>query len=227
MDINLFLKNKIQAGKEIINEFDSKEILKEIGIPIPNQKLVSTKEELIVVANEIGYPIVMKLITEDIAHKSEMGAVKLNIKNKEEAINAFNELMNITSEKEKIISIQKMAEPPITEIIIGMTTDPEFGPALMFGIGGLLVELLDDVSFRIIPVTEYDCREMITEIKGFPLLTGFRGRPKVNIDAIINILMKISEFVLQYKSIQEIDLNPIFVYQKELICVDARIILKS
>jgi len=120
-----------------------------------------------------------------------------------------------------------MAEPPITEIIIGMTTDPEFGPALMFGIGGLLVELLDDVSFRIIPVTEYDCREMITEIKGFPLLTGFRGRPKVNIDAIINILMKISEFVLQYKSIQEIDLNPIFVYQKELICVDARIILKS
>ncbi len=120
-----------------------------------------------------------------------------------------------------------MADEPITEIIIGMTTDPQFGPALMFGIGGILVELLEDVSFRIAPIEKFDANEMIHEIKGFPLLDGFRGKPKADIDAIIDALLKVSDLVIQNPEIYEMDLNPIFIYNSGLICVDARIILKD
>ncbi|MFX1594056.1 MAG: acetate--CoA ligase family protein, partial [Promethearchaeota archaeon] len=116
---------------------------------------------------------------------------------------------------------------PITELIIGMTTDPQFGPALMFGIGGILVELLEDVSFRIAPITEYDAEEMIHEIKGFPILDGYRGKPKADIKAIVDTLLTISDFVIEHEEINEMDLNPVFIYDKGLICVDARIILKK
>ena len=227
MNIQEVIKEKIDSNQTVLTEFESKNLLQEIGIPIPAQTLTKSKEETISAATSIGYPVVMKLMAEDIVHKSDTGAVKLNIKTKEEAEAAFDDLMNIPSEKEKLISVQKMADEPITELIIGMTTDAQFGPALMFGIGGILVELLEDVSFRIAPIEEYDAKEMIKEIKGFPLLDGFRGKPKADIGAIVEVLMKISDLVIKYEEIYEMDLNPVFIYEKGLICVDARIILKK
>jgi len=227
MNISEILKNKLELNETVLTEFESKELLKEIGISIPNQELASTKEETIIAANKIGFPIVLKLIAEDIIHKSDTGAVKLNIKNEDETIAAYDDLMKIPSQSNKMISVQKMAEEPITELIIGMMTDAQFGPALMFGIGGILVELLEDVSFRIAPITEYDAREQIHEIKGFPILDGYRGKPKADIDAIVNTLLKISDFVIKHEEINEMDLNPVFIYENGLICVDARIILKK
>ena len=227
MNISEILKTKLEANETVLTEFESKELLKEIGISIPNQELASTKEETIIAANKIGFPVVLKLIAEDIIHKSDTGAVKLNIKNEDETIAAYDDLMKIPSQSNKMISVQKMAEEPITELIIGMMTDAQFGPALMFGIGGILVELLEDVSFRIAPITEYDAREQIHEIKGFPILDGYRGKPKADIDAIVNTLLKISDFVIKHEEINEMDLNPVFIYEKGLICVDARIILKK
>ena len=227
MNISELLKKKIESNQTVLTEFESKELLKEIGISIPDQKLTSTKEETVLAAKSIGFPIVLKLMAEDIVHKSDTGAVKLNIKNEEETTNAFEELMKIPSQAEKLISVQKMANEPITELIIGMTTDAQFGPALMFGIGGILVELLEDVSFRIAPITEYDAREMIKEIKGFPILDGYRGKPKADIDAIVQTLLKVSDLVIKHEEIYEMDLNPVFIYDKGLICVDARIILKK
>ena len=227
MNIADVLKKKIDTGQNVLTEFESKELLKEIGITIPAQNLTKTKDETLAAAEKIGFPVVLKLMAEDVVHKSDTGAVKLNIKNKEEAEKAFDELMKIESQSEKKISVQKMADEPITELIIGMTTDAQFGPALMFGIGGILVELLEDVSFRIAPVTEYDCNEMIREIKGFPILDGYRGKPKADIDAIVDTLMKISDLVIKHEEIYELDLNPVFIYEKGLICVDARIILKN
>ncbi len=227
MDISEVLKNKIESNETILTEFESKELLQEIGISVPSQRLITSIDETISAAEEIGFPVVLKLIAEDIVHKSDTGAVKLNIKDKDELEAAYKDLMNIPSQKEKKISVQKMADEPITELIIGMTTDAQFGPALMFGIGGILVELLEDVSFRIAPVTEYDCREMIREIKGFPILDGYRGKPKADINAIVDTLMKISDLVIKYEEINELDLNPVFIYEKGLICVDARIILKN
>jgi len=227
MDISEVLKNKIESNETILTEFESKELIQEIGISVPSQRLITSIDETISAAEEIGFPVVLKLIAEDIVHKSDTGAVKLNIKDKDELEAAYKDLMNIASQKEKKISVQKMADEPITELIIGMTTDAQFGPALMFGIGGILVELLEDVSFRIAPVTEYDCREMIREIKGFPILDGYRGKPKADINAIVDTLMKISDLVIKYEEINELDLNPVFIYEKGLICVDARIILKN
>jgi len=227
MDISEVLKNKIESNETILTEFESKELIQEIGISVPSQRLITSIDETISAAEEIGFPVVLKLIAEDIVHKSDTGAVKLNIKDKDELEAAYKDLMNIPSQKEKKISVQKMADEPITELIIGMTTDAQFGPALMFGIGGILVELLEDVSFRIAPVTEYDCREMIREIKGFPILDGYRGKPKADINAIVDTLMKISDLVIKYEEINELDLNPVFIYEKGLICVDARIILKN
>ena len=227
MDISEVLKNKIESNETILTEFESKELLQEIGISVPSQRLITSIDETISAAEEIGFPVVLKLIAEDIVHKSDTGAVKLNIKDKDELEAAYKDLMNIPSQKEKKISVQKMADEPITELIIGMTTDAQFGPALMFGIGGILVELLEDVSFRIAPITEYDAKEMIHEIKGFPILDGYRGKPKADIDAIVNTLLKISDFVIKYEKINEMDLNPVFIYERGLICVDARIILKK
>ncbi len=221
------IKNYLSQGKKVLTEFESKELLEKIGIPITKQKLTSDKNDVVRFADEIGYPVVMKLMADDVVHKSDAGAVKLNLQNKEEIEKSFDELMNIPSKSEKKINIQKMADEPITEIIIGMTTDPQFGPALMFGIGGILVELLEDVSFRIAPIEKFDANEMIHEIKGFPLLDGFRGKPKADIDAIIDALLKVSDLVIQNPEIYEMDLNPIFVYNSGIVCVDARIILKD
>ncbi|MHA1509035.1 MAG: acetate--CoA ligase family protein [Promethearchaeota archaeon] len=227
MNVSELLKNKLEANQTVLTEFESKNLLKEIGIPIPEQELAITKEETIAVAKKIGFPVVLKLMAEDIVHKSDTGAVKLNINNEVEIATAYDELMKIPSQSEKSISVQKMAKEPITELIIGMTTDAQFGPALMFGIGGILVELLEDVSFRIAPITEYDAREQIHEIKGFPILDGYRGKPKADLDAIVNTLLKISDLVIKHEEINEMDLNPVFIYENGLVCVDARIILKK
>ncbi len=221
------IKNYLNQGKKVLTEFESKELLAKIGIPITKQKLTSDKNDVVKFADEIGYPVVMKLMADDVVHKSDAGAVKLNLQNKDEIEKSFDELMSIPSKSEKKINIQKMADEPITEIIIGMTTDPQFGPALMFGIGGILVELLEDVSFRIAPIERFDANEMIHEIKGFPLLDGFRGKPKADIEAIIDALLKVSDLVIQNPEIYEMDLNPIFVYNSGIVCVDARIILKD
>mgnify|MGYP006279067829 CR=1 FL=1 len=227
MNISEVLNKKKETGQNVLTEFESKQLLQEIGIPIPAQELTKTKEETVQVVEEIGYPVVLKLMAEDIVHKSDSGAVKLGLQNKEEVEKAYDELMKIPAESEKKISVQQMAKEPITELIIGMTTDPQFGPSLMFGIGGILVELLEDVSFRIAPITEYDAKEMIHEIKGFPLLDGYRGKPKADIDAIVDVLLKISDFVMEHQEIYEMDLNPVFIYEDGISCVDARIILKE
>ena len=227
MNIAEVLKKKIESNQTVLTEFESKELLEEIGIVVPDQSLTSSKEETLSAAEKIGFPVVLKLMAEDVIHKSDTGAVKLNLKTKEEVEEAYDDLMKIPAQAEKKISVQNMAEEPITELIIGMTTDPQFGPALMFGIGGILVELLEDISFRIAPITEYDANEMIKEIKGFPILDGYRGKPKADLEAIVKTLLKISDLVVKHEEINEMDLNPVFIYEKGLICVDARIILKN
>ncbi len=154
--------------------------------------------------------------------------MKLNLHSEDDVRKAVQELLAIkTTSKQPKISIQEMAKAPVAEVIIGMTTDAQFGPALAFGIGGILVELMKDVAFRIAPITKFDAEEMVHEIKGFPLLDGFRGKPKVNLQPLIDALMAVSKFVLEYPEIDQMDLNPVFAYPDGIVAVDARIILKS
>jgi len=219
---------KAKAGKrKVLTEFESKQVLADIGMPVTVQELATTKEACVAAATKIGYPVVMKLMAEDIVHKSDAGAVVLNVQDKAGVEATFAKLMAIESKSEKRISVQEMAPKPITEIIIGLTTDPQFGPALMFGIGGILVEIMKDVSFRIAPITEFDADEMVHEIKGFPLLNGYRGAPKADLAAVKALLQKVSQFAIDYPDVDQMDLNPVFTYAKGVKIVDARIVLRD
>jgi acyl-CoA synthetase (NDP forming) len=211
-------------------EPESKQLIKEIGITTTDFRVAGNSKEAITVAKDIGFPVVMKILSPQIIHKTDAGGVKLNISSEKETEEAFNEILaNAKKYDSKAdirgVLIEKMVKPS-TEIIVGVTRDPTFGPAIMFGLGGIFVELLKDVSFRIAPIKKEDALEMIHEIKALPLLQGFRAGPIVKLELIVDVLMKISKLTIDYMDdILEIDLNPIFAYEDKILTVDARIIL--
>lgn len=220
---------KAKKEKRSLLETEAKELLREYRIPIPTFRLIKSEGEISGIRESIGYPVVMKIVSPDIIHKSDAGGVKLNIKDEKEAESAYREIVLKAikyNKKAKISGViaYKMI-PQATEIIIGMMKDPHFGPVIMFGLGGIFVEVLKDISFRVLPIEERDAREMITEIKGYKILKGARGNPPRDIQAIEEALMKISKLTMENLEINEIDLNPIFVFEKGLQVVDARIIL--
>lgn len=217
--------------RTVLTEFESKKLLERAGIPVVETRLVRTKRETISVSKEMGFPVVLKITSPDIVHKSDSGGVKLGIANATQAGKAYSEIMLSIKQRYPSaiihgLTVQKMA-PPGIQVIVGMSKDPQFGPVLMFGLGGILVELLKDVSFRIVPVTKGDAAEMIREIKGYPLLEGYRGQEPANIDALQDIIVRVSQFVERTPEIKELDLNPIFAYRDKAVSVDARIVLEG
>jgi len=222
-----------QARKEKrtqLTEIESKGFLKEAGIPVVEAKLARTKKEAVSLSKETGFPVVLKVISPDVIHKSDSGGVKLGLNNITQVGSAYSEIVSAVKQhypKAKIqgISVQKMARAGV-EVIIGMTKDAQFGPVLMFGLGGILVEVLKDVSFRIVPLTRRDAREMIKELKGYPILEGYRGQEAADIPFLEELIVKVSDFVDKNPEIKELDLNPVFAYKDGAVAVDARIILE-
>lgn len=213
-----------------LTELESKQILKEVGINTTDIGLARSKEEAVAHSQELGYPVVLKIVSPDILHKTDVGGVKLSLNNKEDVGNAYDEIISAIKKHQpsaKIhgVSVQPMARPA-TEVIIGMSKDPQFGPVLMFGLGGILVEILKDISFRIVPLTMRDANEMIREIKGYPVLEGYRGQEPANIAVLEQMLLKVSEFVESKPEIKELDINPIFAYSDSALAIDARVILE-
>jgi acyl-CoA synthetase (NDP forming) len=216
-------------GRTILTEVESKQVLEGAGIPIASAQLAATREEAVAVAGQIGLPVVLKIVSPDISHKSDVGGVKLNLGSEEEVAAAFDEIVAAARRAEPGatvlgVSVQKMARPGV-EVIMGMTKDPQFGPVLMFGLGGVFVEVLKDVAFRIVPLEPRDARQMIRDIQGFPVLEGFRGQEPADLAALEDMLMRLSAFVEEHPEIQELDLNPIFAYKDSALAVDARIVL--
>ena len=220
---------KAKKEKRSLLETEAKELLREYGIPVPDFKLIKSEEEIIGLAKEINFPIVMKIVSPDIIHKTDTGGVKINIKDEKEAKSAYQEIISKAKEYNKNAEISGVIAyamvPQGTEIIIGMMKDPHFGPVIMFGLGGIFVEVLKDISFRILPIEERDAEEMIAEIKGYEILKGVRGEGPKDIKAIKNLLLKISQLALENPEISEIDLNPVFVFEKGLQVIDVRMIL--
>jgi len=222
-----------EARKEERNyllEPEAKTICSKYGIPVTKFRVTKNIEEATQFAEETGYPVVLKIVSPDVIHKFDVGGVILNIKSSKEVRDAYNRIfVNVKKYKPdaKIVGVlvQEMA-PPSTEVIVGATKDPQFGPALMFGFGGIFVEVLKDVAFRIAPITRSEAQEMITEVKAYPILRGYRGQPPADINAIVEILLNTSKLVMDHPEIKELDLNPIMVYKKGAITVDARIILE-
>jgi acyl-CoA synthetase (NDP forming) len=217
-------------SQNLLTEVDSKELLKKAGIPVVEAKLARTKKEAIAISKELGFPVVLKIGSPDVVHKSDSGGVKLGLTNATQVGEAYSQIMSSVKQaypEARIdgVSVQTMA-PPGVEVIVGMSKDAQFGPVLMFGLGGILVEVLKDVSFRIVPVTERDAHEMINEIKGYPLLQGYRGQKPASIPALEQLIVKVSQFVENNPQIKELDLNPIFAYPDKAVAVDARIIME-
>ncbi len=222
-----------QAKKEnrkALLEPEAKTICAEYGIPVNKFQLAKTEKEASTYADEIGYPIVLKIVSPDIIHKSDAGGVKVNLKNPQEVAAAYRQIIENAKKYKadaKIVGVlvQEMA-PQSTEVIVGAIQDPQFGQTIMFGLGGIFVELLKDVNFRVAPITAEDAKEMITQLKAYPLLNGYRNTPPADLDALISILCSVSRLVMENPEIKELDLNPVMAYPKGAKTVDARIILE-
>ncbi len=220
---------KAKKEKRSLLETEAKELLREYGIPVPDFKLIKSEDEITGLAKEINFPIVMKIVSPDIIHKTDAGGVKIGVNTEKEARLAYQGIISKAKKYNKNAKISGVIVysmvPQGTEIIIGMMKDPHFGPVIMFGLGGIFVEVLKDISFRILPIEERDAREMITEIKGYEILKGARGETPKDIEAIKNLLLKISQLALENPEISEIDFNPVFVFEKGLQVIDARMIM--
>ncbi|HEY8490261.1 MAG TPA: acetate--CoA ligase family protein [Dehalococcoidia bacterium] len=229
MSIASIIRQARSEGRTLLTEAESKAILAEAGIPTTRTVPAATAEEAVRAAEELGFPVVLKVASRDITHKSDVGGVRLDLRTPDQVREAFHAIMAAVRRASpdaavQGVTVQEMARPG-TEVIIGMTRDPQFGPVLMFGLGGILVELLQDVSFRVVPLTPRDADEMIREIKGFPLLEGYRGSEPADLAALRRVLLNLSAFVEAHPEVKELDLNPMIAYRDGALAVDARMVV--
>lgn len=223
-------KGRIE-GSGLLTEVESKALVKQAGVDVVDTRLATSQEKAVTISRQLGFPVVLKIVSADVVHKSDAGGVKLGLKTARQVAKAYDDILGAIKQaypaaRLQGVSVQKMARPGV-EVIIGMSKDAQFGPVLMFGLGGILVEVLKDVSFRIVPLTPRDAHEMIREIKGYPLLEGYRGQPPVDILNLEKLILKVSNFVEQHPEVKELDLNPIFAYSDGAVAVDARVILEN
>jgi len=222
-------ERRADSAKGAWLETEAKTLLREYEIPFPEERFVRNGMEAAALAREIGFPVALKIVSRDILHKSDAGCVRLNLCGEAEVEQAFAEIMGNARRFAPDADIagalvSRMDLEPGVEVIIGGLNDPTFGPAVMFGLGGIFVETLKDVAFRVCPLDETDAEEMIREIKGFPVLAGARGAPPVDLDAIKRALLNVSRLLIAHREIQEVDLNPVKAHVKGLQALDARVI---
>ena len=228
------VKNIIQEAQEkdmYTLGLESFDILKAYGIPTVGTAITKTLEDTVKAAEEIGYPLVMKIVSPQISHKSDVGGIKLNLNNADDVKAAYEDMMENIPKKEpdatlEGVQLQKMLSGG-KEVIIGMVQDPTFGPMMMFGLGGIYVEILKDVKFAIAPVNEEEAREMISGIKTHELLEGTRGDKPMDTEAIADIILRISQLVTDFPEINEFEINPLMVFEEGALAVDMRLMLKE
>jgi acyl-CoA synthetase (NDP forming) len=218
-------------ARSILTEIESKELLGQAGINVTDTRLAISGPEAVSISSRLGFPVVLKIASPDITHKNDAGGVRLALETPAQVEEARDEILksiaqNYPQARVQGVSVQKMA-PPGVEVVIGMSRDAQFGPVLMFGLGGILVEIIEDVSLRVTPVTRKDAGEMIREIKGYQLLAGYRGQKPVDISKLEDMLLAVSGFVEENPVIKELDLNPVMAYSDSAIAVDARVILED
>jgi acetyl-CoA synthetase (ADP-forming) len=213
-----------------LTELEAREVLSQYGIPIVQGKVIKTLEEAKEFVSKVGYPVVLKAVSPQIIHKTEIGGVILNIKNEKELFEAYHQLIkNIQKNAPKAaiegFFIQEMLSSD-REVIIGGKYDHTFGQTIAFGLGGVFVEVFEDISFRVVPITQEDAIDMIKEIKAFKILKGYRGQKPVDFKALVDILLKTSKMLEENPEIKELDINPIFALPDKAVAVDARIIIE-
>jgi acyl-CoA synthetase (NDP forming) len=220
-----------EDGRRELMELESKQVLAAWGVPVNRTELARDLSEAVKVARDVRYPIVLKIASPDIIHKSEAQGVKVGLSSELELRQSFGELINNARAHKpdaKILgtTIQEYL-PPAREVIVGALQDPSFGATVMFGLGGVWIEVLKDISFRLAPLGTEDAREMVQEIKGYPVLAGIRGGPPADVNALVDIIQKVGQLAHDFPEITEMDLNPVFVFDdgKGAVAADAKIIL--
>jgi acetate---CoA ligase (ADP-forming) subunit beta len=218
------LKNALESGRKTLSERESKEILKQYGIPVTREIEVRDQEGLKQAIQAVGLPLVLKGSGPDLAHKTELGLVRVDIRSEQEALAAFEEISSAIGEGASVL-VQEMVKGQ-RELVVGMTRDAQFGPCVMFGLGGIFTEILKDVSFRVAPIEKRDALEMMKEIKGRKILDSVRGLPPADLDQLAHILIQVGNIGVENQGIKEIDINPIILKGGTPIAVDALVVLE-
>ena len=217
------IEKALKEGRATFSEYESKQVLASYGIPVTKELLVDNIQDLINATKEIGYPLVLKGCSSGIAHKTEKGLIRVDIRNEEEARAAFEEIdANIGAED--AILVQEMVKGQ-RELVIGLTRDPQFGPCVMFGLGGIFTEILKDISFRVAPLEKRDALEMMQDIKGHKILGAVRGMEAADLNIFSDILIKVGQIGLENENVKEIDINPVIISGNQPVAVDALVVL--
>ena len=214
----------IKDGRTALSEYESKQILASYGIPVTPEELITKPEDLSEAIYKIGYPLVMKGCAAEIAHKTEKGLIRVDVRNEEEALTAYKEITAAMDGIEKAVLVQQMIKGQ-RELVVGLTRDPQFGPCVMFGLGGIFTEILEDTSFRVAPIEKRDALEMIQEIKAHKILEAIRGMEPVDKDMLANILIAIGRLGIENEAVKEIDINPLIISRGQPVAVDALVVL--
>jgi acetate---CoA ligase (ADP-forming) subunit beta len=215
----------LKKGHTALSEFESKQFLASYGIPVTREVLVENEENLIKTTGNIGYPIVIKASSPDILHKTEKGLICVDIRNDDEAKVAFNEIIAGMNGNEKTVLVQEMIKGK-RELVAGLTRDSQFGPCVMFGLGGIFTEVLKDISFRVAPLEKLDAMEMMQEIKGHKILDSIRGMDAADLNILADILIALGRIGLENENIKEIDINPLILSGGKPVAVDALVVLE-
>jgi acetyl-CoA synthetase (ADP-forming) len=220
------IEKALKEKRSTLSEHEAKEFLKAYGIRVTKEKEVSSKEALLSALRELGFPLVLKASSAKIAHKTERGLVRLDVRTEGEAVSAFEDISNATREDGGAVLVQEMVRGP-RELVVGLTRDVQFGPCVMFGLGGIFTEILHDVAFRVAPIEKRDALDMMQEIRGRKILEAVRGMPAADTDALAQMLITVGRIGLEQDRIKEIDLNPVILSGSTPIAVDALIVLES
>jgi len=215
-----------KKGRNVLSEYESKLLLKEYSIPVTKEILVRNKDKLMDAIKEIGFPLVIKGCSPEITHKTEIGIVFKDIRSEDEASRVYDEIYEkMKGYKDAGVLVQEMINGK-RELMIGMIKDPQFGPSVVFGLGGIFTEILNDFSFRIAPLTKKEAMEMIMEIRSRKILSSVRGMPPVDIEMLSEIIVKVGEIGCEIKEIKEMDINPLIISGSVPIVADALIVLE-
>jgi succinyl-CoA synthetase beta subunit len=220
------IENALARGAGNLNEHDSKRFLATYGIPITGEAIARNEEEVAAKASEIGYPVVLKGSDEAFRHKTELNLIALNLKDEKSVRRAYHQLARRSKTKLKEVLVQEMIEGQ-RELMVGLYRDHQFGPCVMFGLGGIFTEILEDIVFRVAPLKRKDAMEMLTEIKGKRILESFRGKPRIDRDEMANILMALSQIGKEQPKIGEIDINPVKLVDGKPVAVDALVVFSA
>ncbi len=216
----------LKEGRTTLSEYESKLVLTHYQIPIAREKLCKDSGELLTAAREIGYPLVLKGNAPDITHKTENDLIRLDIRNEAEATQAFTDIMGRMNGSSKTVLVQEMVKGK-REFLAGLTRDPQFGPCVLFGLGGIFTEVLKDVSFRVAPFDKREALEMMSETKASKLLEGVRGMEAADKEVLAHILVQLGQIGMEQEKIKEIDINPLIIAGARPVAVDALIVLAS